>query len=392
MVTVTLAQRLHFVRAVLAGELQQNRAAELLDISDRQMRRVIRRYQIEGAAGLISRRCNRPSNHRLPEALCARVLGLLRAHYADLGPTLARQRLRAEHSIVLSVETVRTLMTGAGFWIPHRSRPAKTPPPRRRSACVGQLIQINGGVHPWFAQRGPLCTVLVYVDDATGRLMEVLFLSAASTFGYFAATRAYVEKYGKPLAFHSAQVALFQLHQPKTGSGAGATQFGRALYELNIEGVCANTPADQKRVDRAHKTMQTRLMTALRRGGVSTIAGANALMPAYMDAHNRRYAKSPRELRDAHRVLRQDEDMDAIFTARVARKVSQNLTVDYETNCYLIADTPAHQLLAGKYLEVYAYPAGGIELRASGRSIAYTIRGPHSEAVPRPLVGWVAPH
>src|SRR6202162_5532234 len=135
--------------------------------------------------------------------LAEQVLRILRESYADLGPTLAAEKLAARHHIDLCKETVRRLQMAAGLWIPRKLRPPKIQQPRARRACIGELVQIDACEHRWFEDRAPMCTAIVYVDDPTSRLMVVRFTGAESTFAYFDATREYLEHYGKPLAFYS---------------------------------------------------------------------------------------------------------------------------------------------------------------------------------------------
>jgi hypothetical protein len=147
-------------------------------------------------------------------------------------------------------------MVAGGLWVPRRLRAPKIQQPRSRRACLGELVQIDGCDHRWFEDRAPACTALVYVDDATSRLMVVLFVGAESTFAYFEATHQYLKHYRKPLAFYSDKASVFRVNKQSAAAGKGHTQFGRALYELNIDGMCANTPAAKRRVERAHQTLQ----------------------------------------------------------------------------------------------------------------------------------------
>jgi hypothetical protein len=255
--------RLKCIQAVVDGELPASRAAERLAMSPRQIRRWVQRYRLEGPVGLISRRRNRPSNRRLQADLENQVARILREAYPDFGPTLATEKLAERHQIVLAKETVRRTQIDAGLWIPRKLRAPKIQQPRARRACVGELIQIDGCEHRWFEDRAPACTVLVYVDDATSRLMTVRFTGTESTFAYFEATREYLVRYGKPLALYSDKASIFRVNKSAT-SGPGYTQFARALYELNMDGICANTPAAKGRVERAHLTLQDRLVKELR--------------------------------------------------------------------------------------------------------------------------------
>ena len=374
-VTMTMRDldRLKCIQAVVDGNLKPGQAAERLGLTTRQVRRLTRRYAQEGPVGLISRHRNRPSNNRLDPSLAERVIAILRESYADFGPTLAAEKLRSGHQIDLAKETVRQLQIAAGLWIPRRLRPPKVQQPRARRACLGELVQIDGCDHRWFEDRAPACTVLVYVDDATSRLMVVLFTGAETTFAYFEATRQYLDRFGKPLAFYSDKASIFRVNQKSATGGDGHTQFGRALYELNIDGICANTPAAKGRVERAHQTLQDRLVKELRLHGISTIEAANAFMPTFIADYNGRFGKTPRDLHDAHRPVRTDEDLDSIFSWRELRKVTKNLTLHYERKLYLLTETPDARRLIGKYVEVFQFPDGRIEIRAGGMVLPYSV-------------------
>jgi hypothetical protein len=141
----------------------------------------------------------------------SQALELIKTRYADFGPTLAREKLEELHGLFLGKETVRRIMVRAGLWVPRKQRAARIPQPRYRRPCTGELIQIDGCDHDWFEGRGPACTALVYVDDATSKLMELLFVKSESTFSYFEATRRYIDKHGKPLALYSDKAGVFVL-------------------------------------------------------------------------------------------------------------------------------------------------------------------------------------
>jgi len=365
--------RLKTIQAVIDRELKPGRAAERLGMSVRQIERLVIRYRTEGPVGLISRHRNRTGNRALKASLAERIVGILREQYADFGPTLAAEKLRSRHDIVIAKETVRQLQIASGLWIPRKLRPPKIHQPRARRACLGELVQIDGCEHRWFEDRAPACTALVYVDDATSRLMVVHFTGSESTFAYFEATRAYIERYGKPLAFYSDKASIFRVNKAEAASGPGHTQFGRALYELNIDGICANTAAAKGRVERAHLTLQDRLVKELRLEGISTIEAANTLMPRFIDAYNERFAKAPRDKHDAHRALRADEQLDLVFAWRELRKVTKDLTLHYQRKLLLLEDILENRRFIDKYLEIFQFPDGKIEIRVAGRSLPYSV-------------------
>jgi hypothetical protein len=360
---------------VIEGHLTAAIAAKRLQLSKRQVNRILLRMRAEGALGVISRQRGQPGHRQLPPGVANMALSIIRERYADFGPTLACEKLRECHGIVLAKESVRKLMSDAGLWIPRRLRSPPIYQPRNRRHCLGELIQIDGSDHAWFEDRAPKCALLVFIDDATSKIMHLHFTPAESTFSYFEATRRYVELHGKPQAFYSDKYSVFRVNHKNATTGDGYTQFGRALYELNIESICANSSQAKGRVERANRTLQDRLVKELRLRGVSTMAGANAFAPAFIEDFNRRFAKPPRNDFDMHRPVREDEDLELVFTIREPRKVSQVLTLQYDKIIYLLEDATETRSLIGKYIQVYDYPDGRIELRADSivGPLPYTI-------------------
>lgn len=371
-ITMTMREldRLKIIQDVMDGRLKPWRAAQRLELTTRQIRRLVARLREHGPEGLVSRKRSRPSNNRLDARTADRTLSIVRERYADFGPTLACEKLRECHGIRLAKETLRKLMVEAGLWVPRRQRPPKVYQPRARRACLGELIQIDGSDHRWFEERAPACTLLVYVDDATSRLMELHFTQTESTFSYFEATRGYIERHGKPGAFYSDKASVFR-NTSAERTGRSVTPFGRAMYELNIDTICANSSSAKGRVERAHLTLQDRLVKELRLRGINTLAEANAWAPSFMAAYNARFAKPPKSDFDAHRPLRADEHLDTVLTWREPRIVTKALTVQYDRVMYLLDDTPENRKLIRRYVEVWEYPDGRIEIRAEGRVLPY---------------------
>ena len=321
--TLDEVNRLKIIQDVVDRRLTTQMGAQRLGISDRQCRRLLSRYREHGPLGMANRRRGKPSNNQLPAGLARYALNLIRERYTDFGPTLACEKLAELHDIHLSKETVRSLMVKAGIWVPRKQRAPKIQQPRYRRACCGELIQIDGCDHYWFENRAPACTALVYVDDATSRLMQLRFVKSESTFTYFDATRGYLEKYGKPLALYSDKASVFRINNKNATGGDGYTQFGRAMHELNIQTICANTSSAKGRVERAHLTLQDRLVKELRLRGISSVDAANNYADEFMADYNRRFAKAPLHDFDVHRPLENDDDL-AQFTHGGNRAVFQN--------------------------------------------------------------------
>jgi hypothetical protein len=369
MVVLTMGEldRLQVITRIAERRLTRRRAASLLGLSERQVRRLYQAFTRDGAAALASRRRGRPSNRRLAETTRARALVLIRERYADFGPTFAHQKLTETHGLALSVETLRGWMIAAGLWVPRAQRARRSQPPRPRRACLGELVQIDGSEHAWFEDRGPACTLLVYVDDATSRLMELCFAEVESTFDYFRATRRYLERHGKPMAFYSDRLSVFHVHaRDQAQGGPGVSQFGRALQALNIDILCANSPEAKGRVERANGTLQDRLVKELRLRGLSDPRAAEPFLPEFMADYNARFAKPPRVAYDAHRPLRPEDDLAQLFTLQETRRISRQLTVHYKRDLYVLEDSVATRRLRGATALVSEAADGTVTIRVHG--------------------------
>ena len=365
--------RLEVIQRVCRKTLRQRRAAELLGLSTRQVKRLCRAYRRAGAAALASKRRGRPSNHQLPPETVSAARQLLRSRYPDFGPTLAREKLDQAHGLSLGLESVRQLMIREGLWRPRRARKAVIHQLRERRARRGELVQIDGSPHDWFEGRAEKCTLLVMVDDATSRLMHLRFAECETTFNYFAAVRAYIHRHGKPLAFYSDKFSVFRVNIPSALTGTGLTQFGRAMKELSIELICAHSPQAKGRVERANQTLQDRLTKELRLRSISSMAEANAYLPEFITDYNSRFSVSPRSPEDAHRRLAADEDIDRVLTLCERRTLSKNLTISYDNRIYQVRTKRAAYTMRGAHVEVRETGTGEITIEYKGRRLDYSV-------------------
>ena len=226
--------RLCLVRLSVEGGIGQREASERLGIGVRQLKRLVFRFKVAGDAGLISRQRGRPSNNRLSADLRARLGVLLRDRYAGFGATLASEKLLELDGITVSAETVRKLQIALGLWRPKRRRAKRVFALRERRARFGELIQIDGSPHDWFEGRGPRCTLIVFIDDATGRLTALWFAPTETTRAYLEALRSHVLAHGCPLAFYSDRHGIFRVNAKDAASGDGKTDFGRVADRLDI--------------------------------------------------------------------------------------------------------------------------------------------------------------
>ena len=310
-----------------AGGLKQADAARALGLSARQVRRLLRRLESAGPEGLRSIRRGRKPNNWIDAARREAAVALLRERYADFGPTLACQMLAERHDLIISVETTRTLMREAGLWRAKR-RTVRFHPPRARRARRGELVQVDGSPHDWFEGRAPRCTLLVFVDDATSRIQAARFVAAETTAAYLDLVGEYIGRHGLPQAFYSDRRSIFRVNAAESAKSS-LTQFGRALAELGIEGICANSPQAKGRVERANGVLQDRLVKVMRLAGIASWDAGNAFLPEFLGDHNGRFGQPPGEPEDAHAPACSAERLAGILCLKETRKLSRQLTCQY---------------------------------------------------------------
>lgn len=342
--------RLAIIQQVQSKQISQITAAKQLGIGVRQVRRLEACYEQAGATGLVSKRRDKPSNNQIAKSKIAQALSLLRSTYFGFGPTLASEKLLEQHQLKFSVETLRQLMIENELWTQRKRRAVNHHQMRTRRSRFGELVQIDGSPHDWFEGRGEKCCLLVFIDDATSKIVAMLFTPQECTQAYFDAIENYIKRYGRPIAFYSDKHAIFRINTPEaTEHSTGDTQLSRALKELDIELICANSPQAKGRVERANKTLQDRLVKEMRLRGISTIEVANAYLPEYIEQHNQRFAKEPACSVDAHRQgLPEDDVLHLIFSSQTTRKLSKNLELSYQNIIYQIqTNSPSYTMRQG---------------------------------------------
>ena len=216
--------RLEVMQRLEAKRLAQKEAAQLLGMSVRQVKRLWRTYRKEGAKGLVSKKRGRSSNHHWDAGVIQEVLDVLKKKYSGFGPTLAHEKLVEIERIQISRESVRKLMVAEGMWKVRRTKKEKIHAMRERRAGYGELVQIDGSDHAWFEERGERCTLLAFIDDATGKVLVLRFVVEETFFAYCEAARSYFEREGKPLALYSDRHGIFRVNIPQSqGTTTGLT-------------------------------------------------------------------------------------------------------------------------------------------------------------------------
>ena len=353
--------------------LRQVDAAVILNVSVRHIRRLLNRLSTLGAQSLAHAARGRPSNRRYSEDFKVEILKIIHKYYSDFSPTLALEKLSEQHNIAVSKETLRQWMIADGLWVPHSKRKPRVYQPRYRRDCLGELIQIDGSHHDWFEGRADKCCLLVFIDDATGRLMNLRFSETESAFDDMLTTREYLSEHGKPVAFYSDKHSIFRVNQEKQKQ-VGQTQYARVLKELGIELICANSSQAKGRVERVNLTLQDRLVKEMRLQGINTIEEANAWLPYFIADFNRRFAKPAMYPKNMHRKVRETpQELDDIFSWQEIRKLSKSLTFQYDKVVYLIEPTEENTRLVHEHVKVLDYPNGDIAIVYGHRKLAFKI-------------------
>ena len=365
--------RLEVMQRLEGKRVKQKAAAELLGISERQVKRLLGRFRQQGARGLVSKRRGKPSNNQMAEKTSRKVLDLLKSKYKGFGPTLACEKLVEVEGLKISKESVRQMMLEEGLWKAKKARKVEVHQMRERRACQGELEQMDGTNHEWFEGRGERCTLLVMIDDATGQLGALSFVEEESFFGYCGLVQQYLAAHGRPAGLYTDKHSIFRVNIPNMSSGDNLTQFGRAMQSLEIPILCANTPQAKGRVERANKTLQDRLVKEMRLRGINDMQQGNAYLPEFMADFNARFAVPARSSLDAHRPLLAHQNLDQILTWQEPRLLSKNLTLQFKNVVYQIqTDRPAYALYKAQ-VTICQDAQGKVTILYKGDELSYTI-------------------
>jgi transposase len=338
-------ERIKVLQIVEEGRLTQKKAAQRLTISERHLRRILHDYRKQGDAAVISRHRGKASNNRMSAAKRAIILKLLQTTYEGFGPTLASEKLAQRDNIEVSKETVRTILIEEGIHRPKTRKREKAHPARQRRASYGELVQIDGSYHAWLEDRAPNACLLLMVDDATSQVLDGTFVPQETFFAYAQFCKSYFAERGLPQAFYSDKFSVFRVNAKNTTTTEAITQFGRALAELDIELICAETPQAKGRIERANRTFQDRLVKEMRLENIKSYQQANLFLPIYFQQYNRQFGVQPRSPLDFHRPVPANCNLDHILSWQSKRIISKDLQIQFEKTIYqIITDRPAYAL------------------------------------------------
>jgi len=374
-------KRLRIIHMVMDGCLNQAKAGELLNLSDRQVRRIIRKIEQDGDQGIRHGNRERGSPRKMSKAFEDRVVLVVRQKYRDFGPTLASEKLLECEEIRISKEKLRQVMLERRIWRRKRKR-REIHPWRERKAYYGEMVQMDGSHHDWLEGRGPKLVFMGYVDDATNRLFG-RFYDYEGVYPAMDSLERYIRLYGRPVSLYMDKHSTYKttrepsLDELLRGESA-QTQFERACKELEIEVIHAHSPQAKGRVERTFGTLQDRLVKEMRLAGVDTTEQANRFLDSYLPRFNERFIKVAQKGSDLHRPLPEGINLREIFCIKGNRSINDGYIIKWRGRRFLL-DNPSIGLRRRK-LQVMEHFDGEIQLKFKDRYLAF-----HEVFEPKPL-------
>lgn len=367
--------RLEVMGRLKRGELKLRKAAELLGVSYRQIKRIWKRYQEVRDRGMVHGLRGRPSNRRCDVSQRERVLALYQEKYGDFGPTLASEQLAKREGEMVSVTTLRRWLKVAGLWQSRRRRSAHRRW-RARREHVGELVQMDGSHHDWFEGRRGKASLMVMIDDATNRTYA-RFFEEETTAAAMTTFRRYAEENGFPQALYVDRDSIYETTRDATADEElrgkePLTQFGRAMEELGVRVILAYSPQAKGRVERRHGVFQDRLVKELRLAGISDLEGANGYLEAqFLPELNRRFVVAARQRSDLHRRVPRGVDLDRVLSYQEPRVVQSDWTVRWRNRWFQLTSANRGLALVGQSITVCEQLDGRVRLLYAGRDLEW---------------------
>lgn len=331
-------KRLKVIEQVLDKGLRQKNAAEVLELSVRQIKRIVKRIRKEGVEGIIHRLRGRASNRKHPKTLKQKVLQFCTDKYQGFGPTLAQEKLEEINKIKINRETLRQWMLEEGLWLSQR-KVSQHRQWRERKECFGEMIQIDGSHHDWLEGRGPKLVLMGYIDDATGHVFGK-FYDYEGTVPALDSFNHYVKRYGLPHSVYMDRHSTYKgsnrltMEDELAGKPGPSSEFGRAMEDLGIKLIHAQSPQAKGRIERLFKTFQDRLVKEMRLEAVKTLREANSFLATYLPIYNRRFDKKPRNQGNLHR--KPPQCLTHVLSIQTKRFVREDNTIRHANQFYQI--------------------------------------------------------
>jgi transposase len=347
-------KRLHVIQTVLERGIREVAAAEVLGLSSRQIRRIVKRVRLEGDRGVIHKSRGQPSNRRIADEIRDKIVQLYRSQYCDFGPTLASEKLQERDQLHVSDETLRLWLLESGDWKKRRKARGHRRW-RERKGHRGEMVQMDGSHHDWFEERGPRCVLMGYIDDATGKVFG-RFYEYEGTIPAMDSFKHYIQKHGLPMSVYLDRHTTYKSTAKASiedvlNEEVPLSEFERALKELGVEVIHAHSPQAKGRVERLFGTLQDRLVKEMRLRGIRTIAEGNGFLKQYLPIYNRRFSVPAREGNNLHRSLPKGLNLNAILCIKTERTLRNDFTIAHNKKLYQIEDrTRASKVMVHEHL------------------------------------------
>jgi hypothetical protein len=366
------------INKLIEKQINGTVAAKLLCLSVRQTKRRKARVLKEGVNGIIHKNRGRESNRKIKSATLEKAKAFLKEKYADFGPTFAQEKLEEAHEIVMSVESVRKIMTEENLWKPKVQREnGEYRTWRPRKECYGEMEQFDGSYHKWFEDRGEELCLLASIDDATGKITKAKFEENEGVNAVFRFWKEYAEKLGKPLAIYLDRYSTYKVnHKNATDNHELLTQFQRAAKELGMRLISAYSPQAKGRVERLFQTLQDRLTKELRLRGISDVETANKFLEeVFIPEFNAKFAVVPAKQDNLHRPLSESEkiSLSSIFSVRSARKVNNDFTIQFKNQWFQLEAAQPLTVLRKDTVTVEERLDGTVHLGMRGKTLWYSV-------------------
>lgn len=340
-------KRLKIIQSAIDRKMTQKIVSRLLGLSERQVRRLVKAVREKGDSGVTHGSRGRPSNHRLSEGVKARVIKLYEMRYPDFGPTLATEKLLEIDGIRISDETLRKWLLAAGIWQKRRKRSAYRQW-RPRRTCFGEMVQLDGSHHAWLEDRGPKLVLMAYIDDATNTTYA-RFYDYEGTLPAMDSFKGYVKKYGLPISVYLDRHTTYKSPRKPTEWDDAEdveflSQFERALKELGVEVIHAQSPQAKGRVERLFGVLQDRLVKEMRLQGIKTKEEANTFLKTYLSIYNKRFRVCPANETDAHVKLPGHFNLDKYLCIKAQRTVRKDNIVAYHKKLYQLEENDSKKI------------------------------------------------
>ena len=340
--------RISILEQLKERKLTQVKAAAALRITDRQVRRIFKRFKRDGPLGLIHTLRGREGNHRIAENLIAKALELIKTKYPDFGPTLAAEKLAEINGLKIDHDTLRRKMIEKGLWLPKQRKPVHRSW-RERKDSFGEMVQFDGSHHHWFEKRAPRCVLLASRDDANN-LVEAHFVPSEDTLSVFDFWLRYILKHGRPKSIYLDGNSIYKTQRPiqNQGEDFDLTQFERAVEELGIEVIQAHSPQAKGRIENLFETLQDRLIKELRLANISDINEANIFLETFIPKFNGKFAIPPKNQANLHQPPDERDNLEQIFSIQKERTIQNDFTLRYENQYFQLTNPQPTLVLPGQ--------------------------------------------